>query len=332
MRKAMIAGVATLALVGASFLPAASAAEGTVDNVDTVSTTGIGAAHGTIVMVDDPSPASLQGAPLPHLAQLMDKAKQDRENRVTETERQAAAERSGVEAPAISEAAISEFDRIQARLQGQAAPGEVTTESAVGGVVPHYFGPYGNYANSPQHLPTAIVTFGPPDPAGLGSRTAMGTAVVNDAGVVTGVTVTDPGAGYSSAPAVTFSGISGSGAEATAVINGTLDNLTITNHGAGYSNPVVVFTGGGLPNGSPNHAAATATIDTNGVILDLTITRYGIGYTSAPTVTITSSPAATTEATVVATVSSAVASATVTSGGSGYITPGIRKFVDGLPG
>ena len=83
--------------------------------------------------------------------------------------------------------------------------------TAVGGVVPHYFGPYGNYANSPQHLPTAIVTFGPPDPAGLGSRTAMGTAVVNDAGVVTGVTVTDPGAGYSSAPAVTFSGISGSG-------------------------------------------------------------------------------------------------------------------------
>jgi hypothetical protein len=57
------------------------------------------------------------------------------------------------------------------------------------------------------------------------------------------VTVTNPGSGYASVPAVTFSGGAGTGAAATAVLtNGSVTSVTVTNGGSGYtSDPTVTI-------------------------------------------------------------------------------------------
>lgn len=75
---------------------------------------------------------------------------------------------------------------------------------------------------------------------------------------VSGVTVTAPGTGYTTPPAVSFSGGGGSGAAATAFIfEGGVTNVTVTAPGSGYtSTPSVIFTGGG-----GSGAAATALTD-----------------------------------------------------------------------
>ena len=67
--------------------------------------------------------------------------------------------------------------------QGQAAPTSPTDESKV----PHYFGPWTNWALSPLTLPDAIVTI-----TGDGTG-AEAVATVGGNGVVTGITVIEPG-------------------------------------------------------------------------------------------------------------------------------------------
>jgi uncharacterized protein len=74
-------------------------------------------------------------------------------------------------------------------------------------------------------------------------------------GVVTALTITNPGSGYTSAPTVTINPIgggtganasatlNGSGANITAVINGAVNSLTLTSAGSGYGTvlPTVQF-------------------------------------------------------------------------------------------
>lgn len=85
-----------------------------------------------------------------------------------------------------------------------------------------------------------------------------------DYGGVYSVTVTDPGAGYDSAPAVSFTGGGGTGAKAYAIMTGsagalTIASIVVTDPGKGYTSaPTVVFTGG-----TPTvtfEGAATATL------------------------------------------------------------------------
>src|SRR5262249_55974314 len=55
-------------------------------------------------------------------------------------------------------------------------------------------------------------------------------------GPISGGVITNPGAGYPSAPTVTINGGGGSGATATATItNGMVTDITITNGGTGYA-------------------------------------------------------------------------------------------------
>lgn len=69
----------------------------------------------------------------------------------------------------------------------------------------------------------------------------------NYAGYVTFTKLTAGGSGYTSAPAVTFSGGGGSGAAATAfVMNGSVIGFRMTSLGTGYTSaPAVLLTGGG---------------------------------------------------------------------------------------
>ena len=92
-------------------------------------------------------------------------------------------------------------------------------------------------------LPTAIATLG---------------AVAANAGQVIAVNVTAGGSGYTSAPTVTFSGGSGSGAAATATLgsNFTLTGVNVTNGGSGYTSPPTVsFSGGGGGSGATAYAS-----------------------------------------------------------------------------
>lgn len=70
--------------------------------------------------------------------------------------------------------------------------------------------------------------------------TATATATVAS-GSVTGVTLSSGGSGYSSVPAVTFSGGAGTGAAATAVVTGgVVTAVNVTNGGTGYTSAPTV--------------------------------------------------------------------------------------------
>ena len=64
---------------------------------------------------------------------------------------------------------------------------------------------------------------------------------------ITSVTVTDGGSGYTSVPTIAFSGGGGTGAAATAVVEGgVVVRIEVTNNGSGYTSvPTIAFSGGG---------------------------------------------------------------------------------------
>lgn len=79
-------------------------------------------------------------------------------------------------------------------------------------------------------------------------------------GRVTTITITDPGTGYTTAPAVTFSGGGGASAAATAIINtaGNVVAVIMTNFGTGYTSaPTVTI----AAPGSGTQATGTAAIN-----------------------------------------------------------------------
>jgi FtsP/CotA-like multicopper oxidase with cupredoxin domain len=117
-----------------------------------------------------------------------------------------------------------------------AMPGGPTDETKV----PHYFGPYANWANSPFTLPAVAVTI--TDPGGIGVG-ATAVATVGADGAVTGITITNPGSGYTAAD-VTITG-AGNGATATAAVagSGAVIAVNVTANGTGYTAPIVTFNG-----------------------------------------------------------------------------------------
>lgn len=102
--------------------------------------------------------------------------------------------------------------------------------------------------------PTVVI--GPPASGGV---QAVATATVAG-GAVTGVTITNPGAGYTTPPPVAFEGGGGAGAEAMAHLSGHVTGIVITNHGFGYDAPPTVTIA--QPPVGGVQATATATIGT----------------------------------------------------------------------
>jgi FtsP/CotA-like multicopper oxidase with cupredoxin domain len=286
------------------------------------------------------------------------------------------------------------------------SPTSTTDESKV----PHYFGPYPNWAYSPQTLADAVVTF-----SGGGGSGASATATVDPkTGAISGIDVTTPGSGYTATPdvVITAPGITPTAAaSATAVVSsGAVKSVSVDENGFGFTDPVVAFTGGNpdpggsaaatasggvdnvsltdggtgytlqpvvefsLPDlASGTRATGSATMDGNGVVtgidvvdpgsgyvhaptvtildgtqvnataataiatIDVTaidLTSPGAGYDSAPTVTVLDSDGTDRGASATATVAAkgSVTDVVVQSPGAGYLTPGLKKFVDTLPG
>ena len=85
----------------------------------------------------------------------------------------------------------------------------------------------GRQSGSGGYLNTTAVTF-----SGIGSGAAA-TAKATD-GVITSVTVTNGGSGYTSAPTVNFTSSTGTGATGTAIVsNGVVTGVTVSNGGTG---------------------------------------------------------------------------------------------------
>ncbi|GAA0925919.1 choice-of-anchor D domain-containing protein [Kribbella koreensis] len=137
--------------------------------------------------------------------------------------------------------------------------------------VPHYFGPYPNWANSPATLSTAAVKIN-----GTGTGAAAVAQVDPATGGITSITVTAPGHDYDATTTVTVDGSTGTPAGATATVNptGAVVNLTVGSAGTGYSGFGVAITGGG---GTGATATASGGVDA------VHIADGGSGYTM-PTV------------------------------------------------
>ena len=109
------------------------------------------------------------------------------------------------------------------------------------------------------------IVIGPPEipdaTTGL-SNTATATATVSsDTGAITGISITNKGSGYTSAPAITVIGDNIESATVTATLNASVDSIVLINKGSGYSGvtPSISFSGGG---GSGAVATPTKTVPT----------------------------------------------------------------------
>ncbi|MBI5034042.1 MAG: multicopper oxidase domain-containing protein [Chloroflexi bacterium] len=162
---------------------------------------------------------------------------------VTQADREAAAKRAAAKGlrPGASGKAVPAKGTSSGKPTGPVT-GVVPPAQLDQGGIPHYFGPYANYANSP--LPK---------------------------GPITTLTLDFGGTGYT-APVVTIADVYGTGSGATAVATvtgGVITGLKLTNPGSGYSAPIVF-----IDDPAGVDAAATATIGgLNQVIGNLLIER-----------------------------------------------------------
>ncbi len=209
-----------------------------------------------------------------------------------------------------------------ALLSGAAAsatPSSPVDESTV----PHYFGPYPNWANSPLAVPDANVAI-----TGDGTG-AKAEAKIGKDGSIAGITVTNPGHGYTSAD-ISITG-SGTGAAATAhIVNrGSVVDIAVRKAGSGYTNPVVRFRN--IPRFGRGDTGSGATATAFGEVDKLTLTDSGNGYTS-PTVNFdlpNDSDGIQATGHVTKDSNGAITSIVLDNHGSGYSTaPGV-KIIDG---
>jgi phage tail sheath protein FI len=147
--------------------------------------------------------------------------------------------------------------------------------------------------------------------------TAPSAVAVLSGGGITGITLSNSGAGYTSAPTVSIiaaEGDQGTGATATAVLTGgSINGITLSGGGNNYVSPVVNITGGG-GTGAVAHAVVSG-----GVITSIVMDAGGSGYTSNPSVTITDSGGGSGAAiNTVTRGTSSIASITITNAGGGY--------------
>ncbi|MHC1703483.1 MAG: autotransporter-associated beta strand repeat-containing protein [Tenuifilaceae bacterium] len=117
-----------------------------------------------------------------------------------------------------------------------------------------------------------------------GIHTGSGSILMKNAGIVSTVTITNPGS-YTSPPTVTFAAPGGIGTTATGtpILNGVVTGVAVTTGGAGYTGtPTITFA-------APSAGGVTATGTVNllgGAISSITINNGGSGYQSAPGFTI----------------------------------------------
>ena len=133
------------------------------------------------------------------------------------------------------------------------------------------------------------------------------------------VVITNPGAGYTSAPTVTAYGGSGSGATFTATVaNGVVTQVVVNSPGSGYLSGDVVqikFAGGG----ASTTATGSLTVNTSaGGLGAVNLTNGGSGYTTASVISFSGGGGTGAEAVISGIVNGKITAIQVTNTGSGY--------------
>ena len=233
----------------------------------------------------------------------------------------------GPKPPHIKQGMITNADRKAAAdnlVRALAAKGKVIrpntamlkAPNATTMATPDYFGTIPNFANSP--LPPSVTIPGD----GIGAHVL----VAITGGAVTGFSIQNAGSGYTVAPVNVIGGGGIGGTGTATLVNGGVSYLVVTNGGTGYSPvPTVVISG---TNTTPASVSATVA---GGVLTGFIINNAGSGYTTASVIISDTTGLGATANAVVA--DGVIGSIVVNTAGSGYGTvPGIRKFVDSLPG
>ncbi|MES5481638.1 filamentous hemagglutinin family protein [Bradyrhizobium sp. INPA03-11B] len=140
-----------------------------------------------------------------------------------------------------------------------------------------------------------------------------------------GVTIANPGTGYTSVPDVTISGGGGSGAQGTALLG--VVGFAVVSGGSGYSNGDPVTVSGTDNNGNPVTATGTAIVDANGAVVGVKLTSAGSGFPGF--VDSISVDSATGDGGAQLTASLGVVGVTITSPGTGYTSMPTFSFANG---
>ncbi|WP_298364966.1 filamentous haemagglutinin family protein [uncultured Bradyrhizobium sp.] len=140
-----------------------------------------------------------------------------------------------------------------------------------------------------------------------------------------GVTIANPGTGYTSIPDVTISGGGGSGAQATALLG--VVSFAVVSGGSGYSNGDPVTVSGTDNNGNPVTATGTAIVNGSGAVTGVKLTSSGSGFPGfVDSISVNS---ATGDGGAQLTASLGVVGVTVTNPGSGYTSMPTFSFANG---
>ncbi|SEN82174.1 Multicopper oxidase [Cryobacterium luteum] len=169
-----------------------------------------------------------------------------------------------------------------------------------------------------------------------GNPTAGSEAHALASGTIDNLKLTDGGAGYQAQPLVNISQpdlADGEQATASATMdaNGVVTGVEIANAGSGYTSAPTVTLTDASKTAPDRPAQVEATIG----VTRIDVTDGGAGYDSTPAVTIADTLGAADKgasATAKVAVKGSVTDIVVTTPGAGYLTPGIKKFVDTLPG
>jgi len=152
---------------------------------------------------------------------------------------------------------------------------------------------------------------------------ATATATVQNTDKVTGIVIKTFGAGYTSAPTVTFTAAPSGGTTATGtaiVSGGQVTGITITNPGSGYINaPTIAFSGGGFTTVAAGFALM-------GTLSAINVTNGGSGYEYAPTVIISGGAKAKATANVS---NGSITSITIDDAGFGFVSAPAVDLIGG---
>ena len=148
-----------------------------------------------------------------------------------------------------------------------AAPSSPVDQSKV----PHYFGPYPNWANSPLASNKVTVAI-----SGDGTG-AKADATVGANGSITAITVTDPGHGYSNATVAVSGSGTGAAASPHIVSQGSLASIAVLKPGLGYKDPVVKFRN--IPRPGVTYIGSGAAASAYGIVDRVRLIYGGRGYT-----------------------------------------------------
>lgn len=137
------------------------------------------------------------------------------------------------------------------------------------------------------------------------------------------------GIGYTEVPGVTAFGGSGSGASFTATVaNGNVVGISVDNPGSGYTQNDAIYLAfsGGVPSGAYGTAYGTTTI-VDGKVTAYTVANSGAGYTSSAVVSFQGGGGSGATGTVTV-VGFLVTGIVITNGGSGYTSPPTAVITD----